>query len=136
MTTVWREVPAVGRGAATPPVTPPVTAPVTDPVTDPVTASVTAPVTAPVTGPVTEPVAPAVVVLIRILEASGDLGSADIRRILGLKHRAHVREHYVNPSLGGGWIEMSIPDKPNSRLQKYQLTQAGRARLAALKKRH
>jgi len=91
----------------------------------------TAPVTDPVTDPVAEPVAPAVVVLIRIIEASGEFGSADIRRILGLKHRTHVREHYVNPGLEGGWIEMSIPDKPNSRLQTYRLTAKGRAYLKA-----
>lgn len=29
---------------------------------------------------------------------------------------------------------MTIPDKPNSRLQKYRLTDAGKARLTAIRK--
>jgi hypothetical protein len=29
---------------------------------------------------------------------------------------------------------MTVPDKPNSRLQKYRLTAAGKARVAALSK--
>ena len=79
----------------------------------------------------TPPVAPAVVVLLRLIEASGELGNADIRRILGLQHRTHVREHYVKPSLEDDWIEMSIPDKPNSCLQQYRLTPQGEAYLKA-----
>jgi len=96
-----------------------------------VTPHVTRPVAPPVTPPVTPPVAPAVVVLMRLIEASGKLGSSDIRRMLGLKDRAHGRERYVNPSLEGGWITMTIPDKPNSRLQQYRLTPQGEAYLKA-----
>ncbi|MFO0049715.1 MAG: Fic family protein [Pseudanabaena sp.] len=33
-------------------------------------------------------------------------------------------------------IEMTIPDKPNSRLQKYRLTPTGQALLAKEKYRH
>ena len=111
VTTVWREqTEEAGKGP-----------------TAPVTVPVTAPVTVPVTVPVTPPVAPAIVVLIRLIEASGELGSAEIRKILGLKHRVHVREHYVNRALEGGWIAMTIPDKPNSRLQRYRLTAQGEA---------
>ncbi len=86
----------------------------------------------PVTPPVTPPVAPPVAVLIRLIGAAGELGSAEIRHRLGLKDRAHLRDRYVNPALAGGWIEMTLPDKPNSRLQRYRLTQEGIAILQML----
>lgn len=36
-----------------------------------------------------------------------------------------MREHHITPALASAVIEMSIPDKPNSRIQKYRLTQKG-----------
>jgi hypothetical protein len=54
------------------------------------------------------------------------MGNAEIRACLGLKDRAHLREHYIIPALKEGVIEYTIPDKPNSRLQKYRLTTKGR----------
>ncbi len=58
------------------------------------------------------------------------MGNADIRQQLGLKDRIHLRQHYIDPALAAGLLEMTIPDKPKSRLQKYRLTQKGRAWLA------
>lgn len=51
---------------------------------------------------------------------------SEIQAALGLKHEDHFRETYLRPALKAGAIEMTIPDKPNSRLQKYRLTAAGK----------
>lgn len=86
-----------------------------------------APVTGEVTPPVTQPVAPPVAALLALLAEAGELGNAEIRERMQLKDRTHVREHYIDPALMQGLIEMTIPDKPRSRLQKYRLTAQGRA---------
>ena len=104
------------------------TDPVSDPVADPVAGQVAGRMTPPVNRPVTPPVA----VLIRLIGAVGELGNAEILKHLGLRDRAHLRERYLNPSLEGQWIEMTIPDKPNSRLQRYRLTVKGAGMLARL----
>lgn len=65
---------------------------------------------------------------------TGDLSRQALQTALGLKNDEHFRKSYLLPALEQGLIEMTIPDKPNSRLQKYRLTEAGRARLAALEK--
>ncbi len=88
----------------------------------------------PVTLPVTPPVTPPVVTLLELLTSAGDLGNADLREHLQLKDRTHVRERYIDPALAQGLIEMTIPDKPRSRLQKYRLTAAGRTLLQSLHK--
>ena len=46
---------------------------------------------------------------------------------LGLKNAEHFRKRYLLPALNSGYVEMTVPDKPNSRLQTYRLTAAGRA---------
>jgi ATP-dependent DNA helicase RecG len=51
----------------------------------------------------------------------------DIQNTLGLKHEDHFREAYLSPALAAGLVEMTIPDKPTSRLQKYRLSAKGRA---------
>jgi ATP-dependent DNA helicase RecG len=44
---------------------------------------------------------------------------------LGLKHEEHFRRAYLLPAMEAGLIEMTIPDKPRSRLQQYRLTRKG-----------
>jgi ATP-dependent DNA helicase RecG len=41
--------------------------------------------------------------------------------VLGLKDRKHFADAYLKPALAAGKIKMTLPDKPNSRLQKYRL---------------
>ena len=51
----------------------------------------------------------------------------ELQELLGLNHREHFRANYLKPALDLGLIEMTIPDKPNSRLQKYRLTERGKS---------
>ena len=60
---------------------------------------------------------------------TGPKSAGELRELLDLKHRPTFRENYLHPALEKGFIENTIPDKPNSRLQKYRLTDKGRARL-------
>lgn len=48
--------------------------------------------------------------------------------------RTKFRKKYIYPLLDAGIIQMTIPDKPNSRNQKYRLTAKGLALKEALKK--
>ncbi|NKB47067.1 MAG: cell filamentation protein Fic [Legionellales bacterium] len=49
---------------------------------------------------------------------------------LDLKDEKHFRKHYQQTAMKQGLIEMTIPDKPRSRLQKYRLTDLGKQILA------
>lgn len=60
----------------------------------------------------------------------GEMGREALQAALGLADRKSFRERYLKPALADGLIEMTIPDKPNSRLQRYRLTGKGRAQLA------
>jgi hypothetical protein len=50
----------------------------------------------------------------------------EIQTKLKLSHRENFRSNYLKPALEQGYIEMTIPDKPNSSLQKYRLTILGK----------
>jgi ATP-dependent DNA helicase RecG len=53
--------------------------------------------------------------------------SSEIQQIVGIKHRETFQRNYLDQLLDGGLIERTIPDKPQSRMQKYRLTDKGRA---------
>lgn len=50
-----------------------------------------------------------------------------LQTALGLKDDEHFRLAYLQTAMATGLLEMTIPAKPNSRLQKYRLTDRGRA---------
>jgi ATP-dependent DNA helicase RecG len=58
------------------------------------------------------------------------LSAGELRSALNIKHRPTFRENYLHPALQMGYIECTIPDKPNSRLQKYRITEKGLVWLA------
>lgn len=58
----------------------------------------------------------------KLLEVMGDceMSARQIAEALGLSDRKNVRRLYLDPALELGLIEMTISDKPTSRLQKYR----------------
>ena len=52
--------------------------------------------------------------------------SKEIMHHIGMKHWKTFQEKYLNPLLAADFLERTIPDKPQSRLQKYRLTDKGR----------
>ena len=58
----------------------------------------------------------------RLLAALGDetLSAAQIMQRLGLSHRPTFRQNYLQPALAQKLIERTIPDKPNSKDQRYK----------------
>ena len=69
-----------------------------------------------------------------LLALQGEMSREALQSILGLRDRKSFHELYLRPALADGLIEMTIPDKPNSRLQKYRLTDRGRQWLAVQRK--
>lgn len=71
---------------------------------------------------------------VRILRKS--LAAQPITELMAVverKDRTKFRNQVLRPLLDAGWIEMTIPDKPRSRLQRYRTTAAGTDVLAGLK---
>jgi len=54
----------------------------------------------------------------------------ELMEIVGVTHRAHFKEHYLQPLLDGGLLDLQFPDKPTHPRQRYALTVAG-AKLVA-----
>ena len=141
VTVTFRPNPEVRQAAGgelppTPQVTPQVTDQVTGEVTDQVAGEVAPPAAPQVNPQVTPGVTPQVnpqvtgevTPQVRLLQAiSGEMTARQLRQVLNLADREHFRTGYLLPALDAGWIEMTIPDKPRSRLQRYRLTAAGRA---------
>ena len=61
----------------------------------------------------------------KLLDVLGEeeLSAAQIMERLDLSHRPTFRKNYLNPALAQGVIEMTVPDKPNSRNQMYRRKQ-------------
>jgi hypothetical protein len=51
----------------------------------------------------------------------------EIQLALRLEDRESLRKLYLAPAVVAECIERTLPDKPNSHLQKYRLTDKGRA---------
>jgi ATP-dependent DNA helicase RecG len=94
---------------------------------DQVTGQVTGEATGEVTGEATGEVAGEATEAIRriVLVLDGEVKRIEIQEALQLKHQEYFRDNYLIPSIDKGFVEMTIPDKPNSPNQRYRLTQKG-----------
>jgi ATP-dependent DNA helicase RecG len=81
--------------------------------------------TAQVAPEVAPQVAPQVGGLVDAL--NGEMNRTELMAAMGLRDRMHFSNAYLNPAIETGLLKMTIPDKPNSRLQRYRLTDAGKA---------
>lgn len=64
--------------------------------------------------------------------AANPLTSREIQEATGLRHRETFQRKYLDQLLEDELLERTIPEKPTSRLQKYRLTEKGRALLEQL----
>jgi Fic family protein len=72
---------------------------------------------------VTPQVTPQVKALIFCM--SGELTRLEIQDKLGLSDKRNFNIKYLIPALNLNLVEMTIPEKPNSRNQRYRLTEVG-----------
>jgi ATP-dependent DNA helicase RecG len=58
----------------------------------------------------------------------------ELMALAGRTNRTKFRDQVLNPLLEAGFIEMTVPEKPNSSKQRYRTTAAGRTVFANSKK--
>ena len=66
---------------------------------------------------------------------TGEMSRAELLAALLLTDRKNLRTSYLQPALDAGLIEMTLPDKPTSRNQRYRRTADGEALAVRLKTR-
>lgn len=57
--------------------------------------------------------------MLAVMEYDVPYTSNSIMEALGLKSKETLRNNYINPAMELGLIKMTLPDKPNSRNQRY-----------------
>lgn len=65
-----------------------------------------------------------------VLLGEAEAGKAQLAKLLGHKSVSGELHKQIKRLLAKEFIEMTLPDKPNSRLQKYRLTDQGKALLS------
>lgn len=56
-----------------------------------------------------------------------EMSRKQLQEVSGLKGRDNFEKLYLKPALAAGVLEMTIPNKPKSRMQKYRLTEKGKS---------
>ena len=73
----------------------------------------------PATDLVSDSVGDPVAKLLAVLNDK-ELSISELMKLLNLKHKPTFRNNYLKPALAKGLIEMTVPDKPSSKNQKYR----------------
>ena len=55
----------------------------------------------------------------------GEVDRDTLQSLIGIKHRTYFRSTYIKPALEEGYIEFTLPNEKQSKLQKYRLTAKG-----------
>ncbi len=58
----------------------------------------------------------------------------EIMSLEGRTNRTKFRRQVLRPLIDAGWLEMTVPDNPTGRRQKYRLTEEGRNLLPKMEK--
>ncbi|WP_259698263.1 Fic family protein [Pseudomonas frederiksbergensis] len=72
---------------------------------------------------VTMEVAMEVAALLKVID--GEMSRQELQAFMSLKNADHFRKAYILPAIAAGVIEMTLPEQPNSRLQRYRVTNKG-----------
>ena len=57
--------------------------------------------------------------MLTVMEYDVPYTANSVMEQLGLKSRDNLRKNYINPAIELGLVKMTIPDKPNSKNQRY-----------------
>ena len=60
-----------------------------------------------------------------VLALTREMRRHELQDLLRIAHRPHFLETCLNPALEAGLVEMTLPDRPTSRNQRYRRTPAG-----------
>ena len=58
--------------------------------------------------------------LLDVMEEGQTYTNRELMALVAIRHRPTFRDNYLLPCIDAGLIEMTVPDKPNSRNQKYR----------------
>ena len=58
--------------------------------------------------------------LLSAMEYDTEYSANELLALLGLKSKETLRHNYIDPAIESGFIDMTLPDKPTSRNQRYR----------------
>lgn len=58
--------------------------------------------------------------LLSAMEYDTEYSANELLSLLGLKSKETLRHNYIDPAIESGFIDMTLPDKPTSRNQRYR----------------